>query len=471
MHNATVPFARHCRLPEPPALASPTPRQSGSLHLAPDQHLIAVADYDNDTVTLRSLYGVRRRSSRDPLTHRTIEGNAAQTVTRLRGIGLNPRHRSTRSASSHTVNDLPCPIHSVHRTDCGTFLVRSLPCPSMHRSTRTLSLILATSTLLAAGLASAQSAIDRVGDAFRTAALGVRARSERSSVQPSSLLNDIDDTQQLSDSIDGPPREAQSVHPTIATLRGALWYWLDETERQRLHTVDATQTSGGDTTTLQLFLADRALRRFAPMALAVRSRRHEAIALRRAAPLRTIDDAVAVARNPTVLRILRRREYVETSTAATFARRLQRLGAAIVSTTPSEEDREFAADRAVIAAAEAARTRDPTEVAMAIAETNIAYGGRAARSIIVDEAIHLLEELVAIARGNPAVERPLPPLPIRIDPDANDLPIGTSVATIAPHSPTRGRHSRTQRTHTPSVVRRAGPAARCYDDFRCFDNE
>jgi uncharacterized protein (DUF2267 family) len=341
----------------------------------------------------------------------------------------------------------------------------------MHRSTRTLSLVLATSTLLAAGLANAQSAIDRVGDAFRTAALGVRARSERSSVQPSSLLNDIDDTQQLSDSIDGPPREAQSVHPTIATLRGALWYWLDETERQRLHTVDATQTSGGDTTTLQLFLADRALRRFAPMALAVRSRRHEAIALRRAAPLRTIDDAVAVARNPTVLRILRRREYVETSTAATFARRLQRLGAAIVSTTPSEEDREFAADRAVIAAAEAARTRDPTEVAMAIAETNIAYGGRAARSIIVDEAIHLLEELVAIARGNPAVERPLPPLPIRIDPDANDLPIGTSVATIAPHSPTRGRHSRTQRTHTPSVVRRAGPAARCYDDFRCFDNE
>jgi hypothetical protein len=59
MHNASVPFARHCRLPEHPALASPPPRQSGSLHLAPDQRLIAVADYDNDTVTLRSLDGAR----------------------------------------------------------------------------------------------------------------------------------------------------------------------------------------------------------------------------------------------------------------------------------------------------------------------------------------------------------------------------------------------------------------------------
>ncbi|MFO0558515.1 MAG: hypothetical protein U0269_10900 [Polyangiales bacterium] len=344
----------------------------------------------------------------------------------------------------------------------------------MHRSLRSLSLVLAASTLLAAGSARAQTAIDRVGEAFRTPAFGLSGPSERGSGQGTTPLNDLDDTQHLNGSADGAPREAQSVHSTIAALRGALWHWLDETERRRLSAVDATRTSGAETATLQLFLADRALRRFAPMALAVLSRRNEAIALRRAAQLRTTSDADAVARNATVVRILRRREEVATATAATFARRLQRLGASISPTTPSEEDREFAADRAVVAAAEAARTRDPSEVAIAIAETNIAYGGRAARSVVVDEAIHLLEELVAIARGNPAVERPLPPLPVTIDPDANDLPIGPSTVASAPRTSARNARARSRRPRaqgTPALVRRAGPDARCYDDFRCFQDE
>lgn len=339
---------------------------------------------------------------------------------------------------------------------------------------RSLSLVLAASALLAAPSASAQTAIDRVGEAFRTPALGLSGHSERGSGQGTTPLNDLDDTQHLNGSNDGAPREAQSVHPTIAALRGALWYWLDETERRRLTTVDASRTSAAETATLQLFLADRALRRFAPMALAVLSRRTEALALRGSPRLRTMTDADAVARNTTVQRILRRREEVATATAATFARRLQRLGASIAPTIPSEEDREFAADRAVVAAAEAARTRDPAEVAIVIAETNIAYGGRAARSVVVDEAIHLLEELVAIARGNPAVERPLPPLPVSIDPDANDLPIGPS--TVAANARARGRNARGRNARartqpTPALVRRAGPDARCYDDFSCFQDE
>ncbi len=338
--------------------------------------------------------------------------------------------------------------------------------PLMRPSLRPARLLLASLLTFASAPASAQTAIDRVGEAFRTPALGLGGRT--TTTRSATPLDDLDNTQHL-DNADGPQREAQSVHPTIAALRGALWYWLDEAERRRLTAVDATRTSSADTPTLQLFLADRALRRFAPMALAVLSRRNEALALRGSPAIRTVADADAAARNAVVARVLRRREQVAVATAAGFARRLQRLGAAISPTTPSEEDREFAADRAVVAAAESARTRDPAEVAVVIAETNIAYGGRAARSVVVDEAIHLLEELVAIARGNPAVERPLPPLPVRIDPDANDLPIA---ATTVAQRPSRARGTSRARTpSTPALVRRAGPDARCYDDFRCFQDE
>jgi hypothetical protein len=324
-----------------------------------------------------------------------------------------------------------------------------------------------------------QSAIDQVNDAFRTPALGVGGRSSsgtRASASGLSPLDALDSTQHLSGA-DGPSTEHVSVHPTIAALRGALWYWLDESERRRLSSVDAARTNNADTPTLQLFLADRALRRFAPMALAVRSRRAEALALRALPPLRTLADANAAARVSVVQRIIRRREAVEVATVASFARRLQRLGASIVTTLPTDEDREFAADRAVIAATEAARTRDAAEVAIAIAETGIAYGGRAERSVVVDEAIHLLEELVAVARGTPAVERPLPPLPVRIDPDANDLPTGvlpsqsSTPSARAQHRTARGRAPRTAGSTEPALVRRSGPDARCYDDLRCFQDE
>ncbi len=320
------------------------------------------------------------------------------------------------------------------------------------------------SLLFATAPARAQSALESVGEAFRTPAL----TRTRSTTAPSPLDN-LDDTQHLNNA-DGPRPEAQSVHPTIAALRGSLWYWLDETERRRLSTVDATRTSTADTPTLQLFLADRALRRFAPMALAVLSRRAEAVALRSAPAIRTMSNADAVARLPVIARILRRRERVEVATAAGFARRLQRLGAAINPTIPTDEDRELAADRAVAAASEAARTRDPAEVAIVIAETNIAYGGRAARSVVVDEAIHLLEELVAIARGNPAVERPLPPLPVSIDPDANELPIAAVAAANTQRATPAQARARRARNAAAPLVRRAGPDARCYDDFRCFQD-
>lgn len=331
-------------------------------------------------------------------------------------------------------------------------------------------------TQLVAPSASAQSAIDSMNDAFRAAPL---VRSQPRSTHSPTGLDNLDEPVVTGQS-DGPVREAQSVHPTIAAVRGALWYWLDETERRRLSTVDATLTSAADTRTLQLFLVDRALRRFAPLALAALERRNEAIALRNAPPIRTIADADAVGRLPAVTRVMRRRESIETSTSAAFARRMQRLGASISSASMTEHDREFAADRAVVAAAEAARTRDPAEIAIVIAETNIAFGGRAARSVVVDEALHLLEELVAIARGNPAVERPLPPLPVRIDPDAADLPI--AVASAPEARPTRGATATRARpgrssargstgNQTPPLVRRAGPDVRCYDDFRCFQDE
>ncbi|MBL8685618.1 MAG: hypothetical protein JNK05_40955 [Myxococcales bacterium] len=328
---------------------------------------------------------------------------------------------------------------------------------------------------LAASSASAQTALEQVGDAFRTPALGVGGRATRATPQSGlSPLDSLDSTQHLNNA-DGPGAEHPSVHPTISALRGALWHWLDEPGRRRLMAVDAQRTSAADTQRVQLFLADRALRRFAPMALAMLSRRTEALALRGAPALRTLADADAVARNSVVQRIMRRREAVDVATASGFARRLIRLGASISPAFSNDEDLQFAADRAVVAAAEAARTRDAAEVALVIAETNIAYGSRAERSVVVDEAIHLIEEAVAIARGNPAVERPLPALPVSIDPDANVLPIGpaaqpTTVATRP--AATRGRASRPRSGQgSASLVRRPGPDARCYDDFRCFQDE
>jgi hypothetical protein len=342
-------------------------------------------------------------------------------------------------------------------------------------------LTLAAATLTAGAARAQSSTVDQVNEAFRAPALGIGGPAitppSRRTQQGLSPLDALDDTRGL-DGQDGPSVEGRTVHPTIAQLRGALWYWLDETERRRLMTVDAARTSGADTPTLQLFLADRAVRRFAPMALAVLSRRAEAIALRGSGAIRTVTAADAVVRMPVVARVLRRREQVATATAASFARRMERLGPAITPGNPSEDDRQHAADRAVVAAAEAARTRDAAEVALTIAETGIAYGGRAERSVVVDEAIHLLEELVAVARGTPAVERPLPSLPVSIDPDANDLPTG------APAHASRGARatgSHAERTTTgrsrgtaprgASMVRRAGPDARCYDDFRCFQDE
>jgi hypothetical protein len=336
------------------------------------------------------------------------------------------------------------------------------------------SALVATSAA-APAFAQSSSAIDQVGEAFRTPALGVGGRATSSSERGLSPLDSLDSTQHLN-SGDGPAPEHRSVHPTIAILRSALWYWLDDAGRRRLMAVDAQRTSAADTQRVQLFLADRALRRFAPMALAMRSRRAEAIALRGSPALRTLADADTVARNAVVQRILRRREAVAVATASGFARRLIRLGASISGASSGEDDPQIAADRAVVAAAEAARTRDATEVAMAIAETNLAYGDRAERSVVVDEAVHLIEEVVAIARGNPAVERPLPPLPVSIDPDANVLPIGPAsaptTAVVARNAQPRARAARARPTRgTASLVQRPGPDARCYDDFRCFQDE
>lgn len=341
-------------------------------------------------------------------------------------------------------------------------------------SSRTLVIASALAAALAAEPAFAQTALEQVGDAFRTPALGLGGRSSRAPQSGLSPLDSLDNTQHLNNA-DGPAAEHQSVHPSIATLRTALWYWLDEPGRRRLMAVDAQRTSTADTQRVQLFLADRALRRFAPMALAMLSRRAEAIALRSAPPVRTLADADAITRNAVVQRIVRRREAVDVATASGFARRLIRLGASINGTSSSDEDRQFAADRAVVAAADAARTRDAAEVALVIAETNLAYGTRAERSVVVDEAIHLLEEAVAIARGNPAVERPLPSLPVSIDPDADVLPIGptapiANATTSAGHANrARGRGARARVTgRTPTLVQRPGPSARCYEDFRCL---
>ncbi len=380
--------------------------------------------------------------------------------------------RFSRGTDEHESVALPPALRSRGSVTAPAPLVRAIARDSVRarRTGRSLALALLAST----GTAHAQSAIDAIDQAFRgtssramtSPALGPGgARMIRAESGP---LESLDDTRGL-DGGDGPSPEAASVHPTIAALRNALWHWLDPDERRRLATVDATRTVSADTAAVQLFLVDRALRRFAPMALGALSRTAEATALRRAPAVRTVALAEGVCRLPVVARALRRHDAVAVATAASFARRLTRLGASIQTTVTDEDERQHAADRAVTAAAEAARTRDAGEVALVIAETGIAWGGRAERARVVDEAIHLLEETVAIARGTPAVERPLPPLPVRLDPDA-DAP--STEPSRAPRG--RGGSVRSSATRAPSTTEtapRPSPSARCYEDPRCFENE
>lgn len=318
--------------------------------------------------------------------------------------------------------------------------------------------------VLAPSVGSAQGLVEEVNNAFVETAETARIREAQRQRAGMSALEAIDDTQALTRVSEGAPPATDGTHPAIAMLRGALWYWLDTDERALLAAVDTSRTTMGDPAVVQRFLVDRALRRFAPMALAACRRRAEAVALRGVAPVSDDRAMDSVARMAVVARIVRRRQSVEVATVEQFAQRQLRLGASMPQGLTGENDRDFAADRAVIAVAEAARLRDPAEIARVIAETSIAYGGRAERRVVVDEAVHLLEEATAIARGNPIVERPMPHLPVSIDPDADMLPNGALAAV-------RPRHARPRRGSVPANVQRTGPSARCFDDFRCLQNE
>lgn len=328
----------------------------------------------------------------------------------------------------------------------------------------------ALSLLTAAQSVSAQSTttIDEVGEAFHSPALGIsgiRASSPRRTQPGDSVeaLGALDDNSNLV-AADGPGPIAPTVHATLGQLRSALWYWLDAEERIKLNRVDLRNTSNAETSRIRFFLTDRALRRFAPMALGARRRRAEAVALRSASAVHDPAGADAIVRNPVIARLVRRREEVEVASVIEFAERMQRLGSAISRESPTDSERDRAADAAVLAAAEAMQTGDVAAVALTVAEASIAYGSRAERQVVVDEAIQLLEEAVAVARGNPTVERPLPALPISIDPDADQV----AVVVNAPRGANRSSGARRGRGTTTVMVPRTGPSAQCYNDFRCF---
>ena len=318
--------------------------------------------------------------------------------------------------------------------------------------------------------AQSGSAVDQVGEAFNAPAMGVSGlQSTARRQQPTDsieALGALDDTRGLSASNDGPGPIARTVHVSLGQLRSALWYWLDSEERTRLNSVDLGNTANANTDRVRYFLADRALRRFAPMALAARRRRTEAVALRSASEVRDAAGALSASRLNVVAQILRRRETVEIETVREFAQRMERLGSAISRESPTDSERDRAADAAVVAASEAARTGDIADVALTVAEASIAYGSRAERQVVVDEAIHLLEEAAAVARGNPTVERPLPPLPISIDPDSDLIVQVVHAPRVRGHAstPRRGRPPAT----TTITVPRTGPSSQCYNDFRCF---
>ncbi len=319
------------------------------------------------------------------------------------------------------------------------------------------------------------STVDQVGEAFRIPALGLTGLQDRprrtvagDAAEALGNLGALDDTRALN-TTDGPGSIAPTVHVSLGQLRGALWYWLDSEERLRLDRVDLRNTSTGSSTRVAYFLADRVLRRFAPMALGARSRRAEAVALRSSAEIRDAASAQAALRLAVVSRVTHRREAVESASVREFALRMQRLGAAISRDCPTDDERDRAADAAVVAAADAVRTTDMNDVAFTIAEAAIAFGSRAERQVVVDEAIHLLEEAAAVARGNPTVERPLPPLPVSIDPDADMVALLPRASGQRPtgHTGASGRRARTAAA-TTVMVRREGPSAQCYNDFRCF---
>jgi hypothetical protein len=203
-----------------------------------------------------------------------------------------------------------------------------------------------------------------------------------------------------------PPESTRTsrVNPVLEQYRTAHAAWFTPDERARLDAIDLRGTWTGEPHTLRWLAADRALRQFAPIALDAVVRAREASHLRSAPGVIDTRTASLVMRDRVVAAAFRRRARIDTETAERFATRTATWG---LDPPPDPnwraDERSLAADRAIIAAADAALHDDVGEVAAAAGEAAFAVG-ESERPRVVDAAIALLQDMATAAQAVPIRE-------------------------------------------------------------------
>lgn len=250
-------------------------------------------------------------------------------------------------------------------------------------------------------------------------------------------------------------------HYVIAQYREALGGWLQADERAQLALIDTTHTEHADPQLLRALVADRALRRIAPMALQLVWRTRDASWLR-AQP--EVTPALAIApllREGPVAVAVRRREALAEAGARSLALAMARTGRGPrTGSEHSVAEQDHSADRALLAAADCASRRDVSEASRAAYETAMTAGSDEDRAQVVSAALELLREMVSVARGLPAVPLAVSPAPAQtLDPfESEHAPApGTRVRP----STRRGAARETQ------GVRPSAPGS-CMDRYDCY---
>jgi hypothetical protein len=296
-----------------------------------------------------------------------------------------------------------------------------------------------------------------LASALAASLLAVDARAQRPPLSPADLHGAP--TVASGGELEQSDAPVDDVSPVIVQYRNALWRWFAPEERSRLDAIDASGTAGAEAHLLRFFAVDRALRRFAPMALDAVVRGREAVRLRALPPVVDERSASVAARSPVVLAAVRRRDHVANASAEALARALIEHGPALSregapGLAPQSAERLLAADRAVLAAADAAHFRDVGDVAEAALAAATAYGTDVDRAAVVDACVDLLRELVTVARESPPVTAPSGYLPPAVDPLAEAL-------AEPPARAGRGRRAR-------AGLRAAAPTPACVEEFTCL---
>lgn len=189
-------------------------------------------------------------------------------------------------------------------------------------------------------------------------------------------------------------------HFVIAQLRNALRPWLSAQEQQRLDAISAEGTALGNATSLRYLAADRALRAFVPLAMELVERPRAAARLRQLAPVVDRRSSQAALRDRSLLDAAHHREELARQAAENLARAMVRRGSQVRVQDIAGDARELAADRALLAAADAVQGRESADVAETVAEALHSSGDAQQREAVFVLVFGLVRDLADLARNS-----------------------------------------------------------------------